>query len=368
MSRRPRILISLAVGSIAILALAFGARLLTGFDPFGEAMRAFDNRDYHEAVRLAQAYLKRRPGDRPATLMAARSFARLGFHRQAESCYQACGTLALDDLRDRAYGLARLGNPEAAAEIYHRILEREPHDLLSLKRLAATLIERERWKEARSISRSLIETPGGVVWGWTLAAIAAHESREAAEAAQAHERVIQLDPELREMPLPHKLFWNNFALDLLAIGQPDRTRAYLERALAEKPDPGLTELLGLTYEKEGRLDEAERCWRDALRLDPDHADTLIDLGRLSLLRRRWDDAIALLERAAELSPEAVEPVYGLGRAYRLKGDLQRARRLEERAARLRKAHPRMDGMGGMMGQEDPEGSAALGPDDRGGGR
>ena len=53
----------------------------------------------------------------------------------------------------------------------------------------------------------------------------------AAQAVSSFERVLELDPELKEMPLPRPLFWNHLALDLIAMGRTAEARSYLERAL-----------------------------------------------------------------------------------------------------------------------------------------
>ena len=99
-------------------------------------------------------------------------------------------------------------------------------------------------------------------------------------------------------------------------------------------------------------DEAERCWRQALTLDPKNVDTLLDLGRLALSRRRLDEAVELLERSHEISPDSLEPVYNLSRAYRLKGDIARAQRYEALAAKLRPSQPARGGMGEMPADSD----------------
>ena len=59
--------------------------------------------------------------------------------------------------------------------------------------------------------------------------------------------------------------------------------------------------------KRRSLEDAERCWRRALSLDSNHQLALLDLGRLALSRRRLDEAVGLLERAAALAPGSLDP-------------------------------------------------------------
>ncbi len=141
------------------------------------------------------------------------------------------------------------------------------------------------------------------------------------------------------MPLPRTLFWNNMAMDLMGLGQFDEARAVLERALAGREDAELMEVLGFAYFHQGLMDEAERCWIQAERWDPANADVHIDLGRLALTRRRWTEAIASFQRAAELSPSAVAPLYNLSQAYRMMGDRAGAERYGRLADERRKSQP-----------------------------
>ncbi|QEH38342.1 Tetratricopeptide repeat protein [Aquisphaera giovannonii] len=352
-SRKTRVALSL----LALAAVGLGGWLALRPDPLIRAARAaYRARDYRSALIAARARLDRRPDDTDAALLAARCLAKLGRWQQADELYRRAGSLGLDDANDHAYGLVRAGDLPRAFEAYERLLDRWPDDVLALKRQAALLISKADWKRVRRISERLIAIPGGRVAGRTLAGIGFHSTRHAEEAVAAFEEVLRLDPELKEMPLPQRVFWGHLALDLIALGRSSDARAHLERALAREDDAGLRELLGVTFEKEGRMDEAERCWRESLARDPNNADTLLDLGRQEVASRRIDEAIGHLERAAELSPESIDPVYNLSRAYRFKGDLDRARRYEARAEELRRAHPRQGGMGERPpGLEDPAG-------------
>jgi hypothetical protein len=51
----------------------------------------------------------------------------------------------------------------------------------------------------------MIGIPGGVAIGETLRAVVYHNEGNSQLAAAAFERVLELDPELREIPLPQRL-------------------------------------------------------------------------------------------------------------------------------------------------------------------
>src|SRR5262249_26125596 len=150
-----------------------------------------------------------------AALLAARCLTRLGRAREAEEQYRRAGPLEPEDLQDRAYGLVQAGDPEGSARLYEQLLGRRADDAQALKRLAAVRMGQRRWRAVLALADRLIATPAEAVAGWTLAAIAHHELKHSDQAVAAGRRVIGLDPELKRMPLPRVLFWNNLALDLM---------------------------------------------------------------------------------------------------------------------------------------------------------
>jgi tetratricopeptide (TPR) repeat protein len=83
------------------------------------------------------------------------------------------------------------------------------------------------------------------------------------------------------------------------------------------------------------MDRAEECWRRAVELNPTNADALLGLGRLALNRNQAAVAVTWLERAADASPQALDPLYNLSRAYRLLGRIDDALRCEALAAKAR---------------------------------
>jgi tetratricopeptide (TPR) repeat protein len=331
--------------AVVVLTLGSAAWLGTRFDLLGRATSAYNRQQYRTALQAARDHLWLFPNDRRASLMAARCLTRLGRVREAEEHYRRAGLLELEDMQDRAYGLVQAGDPEGSANIYEQLLSRWPDDALALKRLAAVRMGQQHWRAVFDLADRLIASSSEEVAGFTLAAIAHHEWKHYAQAVDASRRVLELDPELKRMPLPRPLFWNNLALDLMALGRTEEARAYLERALAGMEDAGLMELLGLTYSQEGSTDQAERCWRQAERWDPDNADVCLDLGRLALSRQRWGEAVGFLKRAADRSTEAVEPLYNLSQAYRMLGNSEEADRYRRLADQRRRSRPPRRGMG-----------------------
>ncbi len=100
-----------------------------------------------------------------------------------------------------------------------------------------------------------------------------------------------------------------------------RAIALFERALELRPAdvPILIRLAGL-YVDQGRLDDAQVLFQQALDHDPRSAVALAGRGHVALARRDHAQAVELLTRALTLEPEATSLHYPLAMAYRGLGE------------------------------------------------
>jgi tetratricopeptide (TPR) repeat protein len=72
---------------------------------------------------------------------------------------------------------------------------------------------------------------------------------------------------------------------------------------------------GLSLWKAGRCDEAHGAFETALRLQPDHLKSLINLARVELELAEPHAALATIERALDVAPRDAEALRVLGRVY-----------------------------------------------------
>ena len=227
------------------------------------------------------------------------------------------GPLSLDDLQIRAYGLVRGNQRQQAIQAYEEILARWPDNVTALRRLAAVQLSENNIPQLETLADRLIRSPGGAAIGYTLRGVVAHNDRNYEQAVAAFEHVLELDPELRVMPLPHSLFWSNLADDLIKIGRVDDVKGYLTRALAGTSDVPLMNTLGRAHHLGGSFDEAERCFRQAAEWEPTSYLPRLNLGKVELQRHRFEAARAHLEAALKLKPRQADVLYALGTVYRL---------------------------------------------------
>ena len=82
--------------------------------------------------------------------------------------------------------------------------------------MAAVLISESRWDDALQTAERLIKIPAGAVIGHTLAGVVHHNTSDSELAVFEFDRVLELDPELKQMPLkPRSMFWTDFGHNLL---------------------------------------------------------------------------------------------------------------------------------------------------------
>jgi tetratricopeptide (TPR) repeat protein len=338
-----------------------------------EAAAAEARGDFVTAIRGAMEHLGRRPWSRDADRVVARCLSRLDFADQAEPYYRWARTLSHEDLHYHAYGLVRANQRERAIKAYDEILKQHPNDVAALRLQAGVYISQSRWDEAKSVARRLTALPPGPatvytpatvgahwtlrttqvgsppVIGYTIQGMVNHDINDAELAVEAFEHVVELDPELRSMPLQHSMFWSYLGDDLVSAGRSRDAIRYLRPPAEGAKDAGLWDVLGQAYLQESVFDQAEECWRKALELDPKFFRAWLNLGRIELKREHPEEAERLLSQAAKLKPGSYQAAYSLTLTYRRLGRAEEARRWEETADRLRTEGPEQPSAMGMGG-------------------
>ena len=139
----------------------------------------------------------------------------IGARSKAEEFYDRSEPLEIDDLPARAESLVRADLTRPAAEVFEEILKRRPDDAGPLKKLAFIRLGLKQWTSALELTGRLIAIPSEAVFGVTMAGIAYYESKNYDQSVAASVRVLEIDPDLKQIPLPKSLFWQNLAKDLI---------------------------------------------------------------------------------------------------------------------------------------------------------
>jgi tetratricopeptide (TPR) repeat protein len=120
-----------------------------------------------------------------------------------------------------------------------------------------------------------------------------------------------------ESPLMRQL---HQALSLSDRGDKQGAMNLVVRLLAQHPDfePAI-KLKGMLLEEAGRTSEAAAAYEEALKLAPNDADVLLEVGKYKLTAGRKEEAIKLLEHCIRILPGDGDTQYYLAQAYHLNG-------------------------------------------------
>jgi tetratricopeptide (TPR) repeat protein len=110
------------------------------------------------------------------------------------------------------------------------------------------------------------------------------------------------------------------ALDRVLIIKPDYVNAYIEK--------------GKLLKREGRSAEAEAAYRLALSADPKSTKSLVGLGSI-LMSDRPDEAIETFKAVLKIDPKAGDAAEYLGEIYSIREEWAEAKRYLEQAVRLK---------------------------------
>lgn len=82
--------------------------------------------------------------------------------------------------------------------------------------------------------------------------------------------------------------------------------------------------LGLAWEEKGRMEDAEKVYRQALVYNSDNVEVLVNLGALLGKTNRTGEALVILKRAVEIKPELTSGYVNLGNVYLMRKDFKAA--------------------------------------------
>lgn len=208
----------------------------------------------HEAISEAQELLKRDPNDVPTRRLLGRIYLR------------SMGTQTGSSQSDTA---------DLAIEQFREVYRLDPTDSESALWLARLYRLRNEHDKAEEVLRSMLKTDPG---------------NEAAV-----EQLTQL---------------------LLDEGKSEDAVSLLQGIISHSPSPGLLDLLGDAYTQTHDLPKAEDAYRKAADMDPAELSHLRGLGQTLLAEEKYQDALKVYQKLADLMPDDADVYLRLGQIYR----------------------------------------------------
>ncbi|HEX9126130.1 MAG TPA: tetratricopeptide repeat protein, partial [Methylomirabilota bacterium] len=293
------------------------ARLLRGQAYVAKGDTAGALRDFEEAVRSSSQ-------SAPAHLYLARVLVRLGRREDAQAEYRHAiklePRLALAK-RELATLRGEKQDEQSQAEEINQIravISNDPRNVVARESLARVYFERGQMKEAEGALKQVLEmAPTLAEPNYLMARILLGQNKE--EEAAGYLRAA-----LRSNP---SHVGSNVLLGryLFSKGQPEQARRPLELALSVNPNLAEAKLLLVNvYAQSGRFSDALGLAQDLHRADPKAAGPLVLIGALQLGEQNPRAAIDAFEKSLKLNAHSVEAHRGLGQAYSLLGEHDRA--------------------------------------------
>lgn len=175
----------------------------------------------------------------------------------------------------------------SAESMYREAVRIQPRYLQAWTNLGMLMQEMQRWNDARKCFREAVAAEPGSSPSWNSLGRILAKTGDLAGADDAYRQAIHCDPENAEA-------YNNLGTVLARRGDRRGARGFLDAALAKRPGY-LSPLIniGQLHREEGRLEEAEAAYRQALALDPNAANAHWGLAHVLLLRgdllRGWEE-------------------------------------------------------------------------------
>jgi tetratricopeptide (TPR) repeat protein len=222
--------------------------------------------------------------------------------------HQPSTQLSARERFDRVLELISAQEFAAAEELCRELLQKTPEDVNILGLRGAVLIKLNRLDEAEAVLRQALRLAPSFAKPHEDLGIVLLEKGNPAGAVEVLENAVRLDPAL-------ELAWFNLGKALARLGRGAEADAAYEKSFELNPERKMTAQAAELH-RDGRLEEAERLYREVIRANPRNVDAMRMLGRIALSLKRNPDAERLFRRAVSIAPDFVGAWLDLGRVLK----------------------------------------------------
>ena len=206
---------------------------------------------------------------------------------------------------DEALELINAGNPRAAERVCREAVQHNPKDVNMLGLLGAVLVKMRRLDEAEQVLRRTVRLAPTFAKPYEDLGFVLLELERPGEAVEVLQTAVRLDPQLEFAHF-------NLGKALAVTGKGAAADAAFESSFALSPERKLLAQAARLH-KEGRLEAAEKLYRQVLKNNPDNIDAMRMLAMVAATLKHYDDAERLLRRALAIAPDFLATVIDLGR-------------------------------------------------------
>jgi arylsulfatase A-like enzyme/Tfp pilus assembly protein PilF len=193
---------------------------------------------------------------------------------------------------------------------------------------AMVYTENERFQEAVPVLEEVLKQEPHTLMAYLLLGRAYVSLKEYQNAIAPLQHVVETTPD-------NALAHYELGCALVKTGRWNEAAPQFEAAVSEMNSSAMMHFyLALVYQQTSRNDEALVEFKDALRWDPKNFPANLLLGRMYIKQQKAADALPLLQKAATLRPDAIDPHRLLADAYTQLGREEDASRERSEAERI----------------------------------
>lgn len=142
----------------------------------------------------------------------------------------------------------------------------------------------------------------------------------------------------------------NLVIALAELGRVEEAEEELKKAQKlNSKDPRIFSAAALIEVKKGNKDRAAEFYKRAIEADPTDNASRLELARILIEKKKFEEAISILEEAKKIAPMIADTYYLLGKCYKETGETSAAKENLMKALQLapdfKEAREELSGLG-----------------------
>ncbi len=288
------------------------AGITLGLIAFYSCLTIRQNDYWKEPVGFYERTLKYSPGSTNMLNELAMTYNSSG--RREEAIALLKKTIVLNPNYDNAYSnlgiiYNAMGKPREAIEWINKSIKINPRQQEAYNNLGITYDAIGEHDKAISAYKKAIEINPNFPVAYNNLGLTYHNLGKDEEAIGCLKKAIDIDPGYRAE------YYDNLGLVYMSLNRNEDAVRIYKKMMENSPGEVSYNHLGIAYSKVGKYEDAIAAFKNAIRINPNNADTYNNLGNVYKSVEKYEDAVSAYEKAIELNPDHAIAHNNLGMVY-----------------------------------------------------
>ena len=218
------------------------------------------------------------------------------------------------DLFQEALKLHQSGNLTEAAQLYRKILEKDPGHVDAIYLLGTSNLQQGNLDLAATFLKKAITLKPDHARSHNNLGTTFQQQGKLDEAIDCYRKAIKLNPDYADAHYNLGVLFQKQGKDNDAVVSYNRT-------IEISPDYAEAYYnLGIALQEQGKLDEAVFGYNKTIEIKPDYAEVYNNLGNVLKLQGKLDEAVCSYQKALEIKPNLAEAYNNMGGAHTDQGN------------------------------------------------